>query len=455
MATQRAAPARARANHPLFRTQAEADIGTFRQAQRSAGASRGYPVRGAAPCLQRGRELDRPTPILRLSAERTTGWRAHPNGRRRMSHHILITGGAGFIGSHLADALLSRGHRVRALDCLSAQVHGPDAARPSYLNPEVELIWGDVRDPESVRRALKGIDVVYHLAAAVGVGQSMYEIAQYTSVNNMGTAVLLEALVARPVDRLIVASSMSLYGEGLYHCPDGSTCLGVERDLPQLRAGGWEVRNERGEILTPVPTPESKLPSLASIYALSKFDQERMCLMVGRAYGIPTTGLRFFNVFGTRQALSNPYTGVLAIFASRLLNGNRPTVFEDGLQRRDFVSVYDVARVCCLVLEHPGSAGGVFNIGSGRSYTILEIAERIAKVLGKENLEPEVTGKYRVGDIRHCFADISLARSALGYQPQVQLDDGLEELAHWLEGQEATDRVDQARAELAARGLTV
>jgi dTDP-L-rhamnose 4-epimerase len=372
-----------------------------------------------------------------------------------MSHHILITGGAGFIGSHLADALLSRGHRVRALDCLSAQVHGPDARRPSYLNPEVELVRGDVRDPESLRRALKGIDVVYHLAAAVGVGQSMYEIAQYTSVNNMGTAVLLEALVARPVDRLIVASSMSLYGEGLYRCPDGSTCVGVERDLPQLRAGEWEVRNERGEILTPVPTPESKLPSLASIYALSKFDQERMCLMVGRAYGIPTTGLRFFNVFGTRQALSNPYTGVLAIFASRLLNGNRPTVFEDGLQRRDFVSVYDVARACCLVLEHPSSAGGVFNIGSGRSYTILEIAERIAKVLGKEYLEPEVTGKYRVGDIRHCFADISLARSALGYQPQVQLDDGLEELASWLEGQEATDRVDQARAELAARGLTV
>jgi dTDP-L-rhamnose 4-epimerase len=372
-----------------------------------------------------------------------------------MRNHILITGGAGFIGSHLADALLSRGHRVRALDCLSAQVHGPDAPRPSYLDPEVELIRGDVRDPESVRRALKGVDVVYHLAAAVGVGQSMYEIAQYTSVNNMGTAVLLEALVARPVDRLIVASSMSLYGEGLYRCPDGSTCLGVERDLPQLRAGEWEVRNERGEILTPVPTPESKLPSLASIYALSKFDQERMCLMVGRAYGIPTTALRFFNVFGTRQALSNPYTGVLAIFASRLLNGNRPTVFEDGLQRRDFVSVYDVARACCLVLEHPGSAGGVFNIGSGRSYTILEIAERIAKVLGKEYLEPEVTGKYRVGDIRHCFADISLARSVLGYQPQVQLDDGLEELADWLEGQEATDRVDQARAELAARGLTV
>jgi dTDP-L-rhamnose 4-epimerase len=204
-----------------------------------------------------------------------------------------------------------------------------------------------------------------------------------------------------------------------------------------------------------VPTPESKLPSLASVYALSKFDQERMCLLIGRAYGIPTTALRFFNVFGTRQALSNPYTGVLAIFASRLLNNKRPSVFEDGLQRRDFVSVYDVAQACCLVLERAESSGEVFNVGSGRSYTIREIAERIARVVGKEYLEPEITGKYRVGDIRHCFADISRARTVLGYEPQVELEEGLEELASWLEGQVATDRVEQASAELAARGLTV
>jgi dTDP-L-rhamnose 4-epimerase len=372
-----------------------------------------------------------------------------------MSEQILITGGAGFIGSHLADALLRRGHRVRALDSLSPQVHGSETTRPGYLDPEIELIRGDVRDPEAVQRALKGVEVVYHMAAAVGVGQSMYQIAQYTSVNNSGTAVLLEALAERPVGRLIVASSMSLYGEGLYRSPDGSTCAGVERDLDQLRSGHWELRNSGGEVLTPVPTPETKLPSLASVYALSKFDQERMCLMIGRAYGIPTTALRFFNVFGTRQALSNPYTGVLAIFASRLLNGNRPAVFEDGLQRRDFVSVYDVARACCQVLERPASAGSVFNVGSGRSYSIVEIAERIAAVTGKQYLKPEITGKYRVGDIRHCFADISLARSVLGYEPQVELVDGLEELAEWLQDQVATDRVDEARAELAARGLTV
>jgi dTDP-L-rhamnose 4-epimerase len=372
-----------------------------------------------------------------------------------MANHVLITGGAGFIGSHLADALLSRGHRVRALDNLSPQVHGHEEQRPGYLDPEVELIVGDVRDPAAVRRALQGVDVVYHLAAAVGVGQSMYEIAQYTSVNNLGTAILLEALAAAPVQRLVVASSMSLYGEGLYRRRDGTVCSGEERGIEQLRAGEWEVRDNRGEVLTPVPTPETKLPSLASVYALSKFDQERMSLMIGRAYGIPTTALRFFNVFGTRQALSNPYTGVLAIFASRLLNDNRPSVFEDGLQRRDFVSVYDIAQACCLVLDRLDSAGEVFNVGSGRSYTIREVAERLAGVTGKEYLTPEVTGKYRVGDIRHCFSDISRARSVLGYEPKVDLEDGLVELAAWLEGQVATDRVEEASAELAARGLTV
>jgi dTDP-L-rhamnose 4-epimerase len=372
-----------------------------------------------------------------------------------MGKRILITGGAGFIGSHLADALLGRGHMVRALDNLAPQVHGPDAERPEYLDDEIELVVGDVRDPEIVRSALEGIDVVYHLAAAVGVGQSMYEIGHYTAVNNVGTAVLLEALAAHPVERLIVASSMSLYGEGLYAFPDGSVGVGEERDLAQLRAGDWEVRNSRGQVLTPVPTPESKLPSLASVYALSKFDQERMCLLIGRAYGIPTSALRFFNVFGTRQALSNPYTGVLAIFASRLLNDKPPAVFEDGLQRRDFVSVYDVAQACCTVLDRPAAAGGVFNVGSGRSYTIREIGTRLARVIGKEYLEPEITGKYRVGDIRHCFADISRARAVLGYEPQVNLEDGLEELAGWLDGQVATDRVEQASAELAARGLTV
>ena len=369
--------------------------------------------------------------------------------------HVLITGGAGFIGSHLADELLRNGYQVRVLDCLVDQVHGPDRRRPTYLDPRVELVVGDVCDREGVDRALDGIDAVFHFAAAVGVGQSMYELAHYTRVNNLGTAVLLEALIARPVQRLIVASSMSLYGEGLYRDASGATREAGERTLAQLKAGEWELKDEDGHALEPVPTPESKSPALASVYALSKYDQERMCLMTGRAYNFSTVALRFFNAYGPRQALSNPYTGVLAIFASRLLNRSAPKIFEDGLQQRDFVSVYDVARGCRLALETPQAAGEVFNIGSGRPQTVQAIAGRLARVMGRDDIAPEIVGKYRVGDIRHCFADITKARRVLGYEPQVTLDDGMAELAAWLEGQAAVDKVSQASAELAARGLTV
>jgi dTDP-L-rhamnose 4-epimerase len=367
---------------------------------------------------------------------------------------ILITGGAGFIGSHLADHLIARGHFVRALDALSPQVHGAESRRPPYLDPDVELVVGDVRDPDVVRRALRGVDAVVHLAAAVGVGQSMYEVDHYVSVNNRGTSVLLQALIERPVRRLVVASSMSLYGEGLYRDASGSLVSG-ERTRAQLVARRWEPLGEDGRPLEPLPTPETKAPALASIYALSKYDQERMCLIVGEAYGIPTVALRFFNVYGTRQALSNPYTGVLAIFASRYLNGRPPLVNEDGLQRRDFVSVKDVAEACRLALSVEAAAGKVFNVGSGRSFTVLEVAERLAHAVGREDVLPEVTQRYRVGDIRHCFADISSARRILGYAPRVSFEDGLAELAGWLEGQIAHDRVGEASAELAARGLSL
>ena len=367
---------------------------------------------------------------------------------------ILITGGAGFIGSHLADELLSQGHRVRALDNLSPQVHGRGAVRPPYLHPDVELVRGDVREATAVQLALNGVDAVFHFAAAVGVGQSMYEIESYTSVNNLGTAVLLQQLTERPVKRLVVASSMSVYGEGLYHDATGAVRAARDRTLEQLRRGEWEAAGEDGAPLEPVATPEWKAPALSSVYALSKFDQERLCLMIGRAYGIPTVALRFFNVYGTRQALSNPYTGVLAIFASRLLNDRPPLIFEDGLQRRDFVSVLDVVRACTLALDRTEAESGVFNIGSGRAYTVLEVANMLAAILGKR-IEPDVCGKYRVGDIRHCFADISLAREALGYEPAVSLEEGLVELAAWLQDQTAVDRVADASRQLAARGLTV
>ncbi|HUR46896.1 MAG TPA: NAD-dependent epimerase/dehydratase family protein [Candidatus Saccharimonadales bacterium] len=372
-----------------------------------------------------------------------------------MMKKILITGGAGFIGSHLADELLLHNYEVRVLDNLCGQVHGTDCARPEYLHPEVELMCGDVRDPETLAEGLRGVDAVFHFAARVGVGQSMYEVAEYTSVNNQGTAALLQALIQNPVAKLVVASSMSLYGEGLYKSARGELVPGTTRTLSQLKNHDWELRGKDGIALTPVPTPETKVPSLASVYALSKYDQEQLCLIIGQAYNIPTVALRFFNVYGPRQALSNPYTGVMAIFASRLMNNKSPMIFEDGLQQRDFVSVYDVARACRLALEVPEAAGRVFNVGSGEHYTILELAQRVCAAMGREFIEPEITGKYRMGDIRHCFADISLARSILGFEPKVAIAQGLEELVTWLEGQAAEDKVEQASAELTARGLTV
>src|ERR687896_592529 len=301
---------------------------------------------------------------------------------------ILITGGAGFIGSHLADELLHSGHVVKVFDLLCSQVHGAEKQSPEYLNPDGELVLGDVRDRDAVDRALQGIDAVYHFAAAVGVGQSMYEVEHYASINDIGTAVLLEALIKRPVERLIVASSMSVYGEGLYRSRRGAIHCAVERGPTQLRSARWDPVDDEGAPLEPIPTPESKTPALSSVYALSKYVQERMCLMIGRAYNIPTVALRFFNVYGPRQALSNPYTGVLAIFAARLLNGKPPLVFEDGHQRRDFVSVKDVARACRLALVRPAANGRAVNVGTGRSVSVLEVAEKLANVLDVD-VEPQ------------------------------------------------------------------
>ena len=369
---------------------------------------------------------------------------------------ILVTGGAGFIGSHLADLLLERGHRVRILDSLLPQVHGEAQERPAYLAPEVELVRGDVRDPLAVRRSLAEggpVDAVVHLAAAVGVGQSMYQIAEYTAVNELGTAVLLEALAANPVGRLVVASSMSVYGEGLARAPDGSLVEPGDRPVDALKRHRWEPEGPGGEPLAPVPTPETKRPALSSVYALGKYAQERMCLIWGRAYGVPVTALRFFNVYGTRQALSNPYTGVLAIFASRLLNGNAPMIFEDGLQRRDFVHVRDVARACLLALETDRAAGEAVNVGSGVPRTVEEIARGVAAAVGRPDLRPQVTGKYRVGDIRHCYADTSLAKGLLGFAAEEDFAAGLAELSEWLAGEVAVDRVEQATDDLLRRGL--
>jgi dTDP-L-rhamnose 4-epimerase len=368
---------------------------------------------------------------------------------------ILITGGAGFIGAHVANELLEHGYRVRALDDLVPQVHGSDRSRPAYLDADVELIVGDIRNPEVLSRALRQIDAVVHLVALVGVGQSMYQIEEYTSVNNGGTAALMQALSKNPVESIVVASSMSVYGEGLYRNVEGLTRSGGARSVDQLRTGNWELTDEQRRPLTPIPTTEDKPPALASVYALSKYDQEQMTLMVARAYGIRAVALRFFNTYGPYQALSNPYTGVISNFAVRVLNGKPPLIYEDGLQKRDFVSVYDVASACRLALTSKDVDGEALNISSGQAMTVGEVASKAIEAIGATSLQPEITGKYRVGDIRHCFADISRARKVLGWAPSVSLEQGFVDLAAWLEGQVTTDRVVEARGELAARGLMI
>jgi dTDP-L-rhamnose 4-epimerase len=375
-----------------------------------------------------------------------------------MTKTVLITGGAGFIASHCTASLLRHGYEVRALDNLDPQIHGAERRPPAYLDKRVDLIVGDVRSPRMVRRALADIDAVIHLAARVGVGQSMYQLADYTDVNSRGTAILLEAMVERarrrPFTRLVVASSMSVYGEGLYQSAGGCIVPHAERRAQHLRAGLWEPMDEGGRALEPLPTPETKPLSMGSVYALSKYDQERLCLLVGNAYDIPTVALRFFNVYGPHQALSNPYTGVLAIFAARLLNDRPPPIFEDGEQRRDFVYVGDVAEACQLALTRDAAVGRVLNIGSGRSVTINEIARLLAGALGSP-IEPELTGDCRMGDIRHCFPDISQARAVLDYNPKTTLKDGIGRLVEWLDGRVPVDRVGEALAALTSRGLTV
>ncbi|MBX3213975.1 MAG: SDR family NAD(P)-dependent oxidoreductase [Labilithrix sp.] len=368
---------------------------------------------------------------------------------------VLITGGAGFIGSHLADALLERGHAVRALDNLSPQVHGREAARPAHLDRRVELIVGDVRDGAAVERALDGVDAVVHLAAAVGVGRSMYEVERYTSVNNLGTAVLMDRIVRRPVERLVVASSMTVYGEGLYLDPSGAPREVVGRTLEQLRRAEWDPRLN-GRRLEPTATPETKAARIDSVYALSKHDQERMCLVLGRAHGIPTVALRLFNVFGPRQSLSSPYSGVLLDFALRILGGRAPLVHEDGEQRRDFVSVRDVARAFCLALESEGASGAAINVGSGAWRTLAQVARKVAQLVGRPHLVPEITRTYRAGEPRHCYADTRRAEQVLGYRAAVDFDDALVELARWLKARRAeVSDLDPARLENGGRPARV
>ncbi|MDB5467462.1 MAG: Nucleoside-diphosphate-sugar epimerase [Phenylobacterium sp.] len=368
-----------------------------------------------------------------------------------MAETVLITGGAGFIGRHLAQALLDRGDQVRILDSLIEQVH-PTREPPAELASDVELIVGDVRDEAAVLRALKGVDKVVHLAAEVGVGQSMYAVDRYTSVNDYGTAVLFQQLIDNPVERVVVASSMSIYGEGLYRTQDGELREDVVRG-GRNPDGSWDPLDEQGRPMLPVPTPETKGNGLKSVYAIGKFVQERLTLTLTRQYGMGGAALRLWNAYGPGQALSNPYTGVLAIFASRIANGQAPMVFEDGQQRRDFVHVRDVARAFLLALDEAAADGEVFNIGSGEDRTVEEVALLQAAAMGRPDLAPEMAGKARAGDIRHCIPDLAKAQEVLGYRAHEDFAEGLAELAEWVACQEAEDRVVEARKELEMRGL--
>lgn len=367
---------------------------------------------------------------------------------------ILVTGGAGFIGSHSTDYLLERGHSVRVLDSLLSQVHGMDRQRPSYVNPQAELIVGRIEDRAIVAQALEGVDSVIHLASAVGVGQSMYQIVDYCTTNVLGTATLLQAIIdsKRCLTSLVMASSMSTYGEGRYRASDGRLLSPGVRPAAQLAVADWELKDSDGKPLQPLATDEDKPLNPTSVYAINKRDQEEMCLRVGSAYGIPTTALRLFNVYGSRQALSNPYTGVAAIFCARLLNDRPPLIFEDGRQKRDFVHVKDVARAIVCAAEKP-VAGEAINIGSGTAVSVIEIAEILAREMRK-SIPPEITGMYRQGDVRHCFADISKARCLLAWEPSTTFHQGVPELIEWVQAQrEVRDGLNSAWDELLQRGL--
>ena len=362
---------------------------------------------------------------------------------------VLVSGGLGFIGTHLCRELARSGHTVRVLDNLDPQVHGPNP----IVQEGMSLVRGDVRDASAWRNALEDAEVVFHEAAAVGIGQSMYEVRRYVEVNALGTANLLDYLVneEHEVKRVLLASSMSIYGEGRYKCP-ACGVVESERCESDLRESAWEPKCPVCQReLRSLPTDEGKPLRPRSIYAITKRDQEEMCMQIGKAYGISTVALRYFNVYGPGQSLSNPYTGVCAIFSSRVKAGKPPLIYEDGKQTRDFVNVKDVVAANILAMKRRSMVQGCFNVGTGTPTSILDVAETILGIYNSD-LKPMITGQYRAGDIRHCYADISSIRSQ-GFKPRFSLEAGMRELSEWARSQEAKDRFESAAQELAKRGL--
>lgn len=358
---------------------------------------------------------------------------------------VLVTGGAGFIGSHLVDALVERGYEVMAFDNLDPAAHPQPPEWPRYANPKCQYVLGDVRDKEALRRAMGGIDVVFHHAAAVGSGISMIDVRRFVEVNSLGTANLLELAIEKQerIKKLIVASSMTVMGEGTYECGAHGVYYPFLRPVEQLTRNEWEVRCPQcGEPSKPLPMKEDRPLLPLTIYGLTKMDEELETMLVGRFYNIPVVAFRYFSVYGPRQSLTNPYTGVIARFGTRIITGNPPLIYEDGLQLKDVIHVRDVARANLLAMERDDANYQVFNLGNGEGLTVYQIGELISKKLGS-GLRPILTGQYRRGDARHGWADISKARRLLGWEPSLSAEDGFADLCAWLKSL-PDDQIEQA-----------
>ncbi len=341
----------------------------------------------------------------------------------------LVTGGAGFIGSHVVDQLVADGHRVRVLDSLDPGAH---AQRPDYLNPAADYLWASVTDPQAVRRAVRGVDGVTHQAAKVGLGLHLGDMVDYVAANDTGTAVLLRALAERSFrGRLVLASSMVVYGEGSYRCEAHGGVRPGPRARAELAAGRFEPSCPAcGRDLEPVAVTEDVAPDPRNTYAATKLHQEHLCAVYGRQTGAEVTSLRYHNVYGPRMPRDTPYAGVASIFRSACAAGQAPRVFEDGGQLRDFVHVTDVARANVLALTRSAPAPGAFNIASGAPRTIGDLARALVAATGRPGVAPRVTGEFRLGDVRHVYASPQRAATELGFRAQVSFAGGVRAFAH-------------------------
>lgn len=374
-----------------------------------------------------------------------------------MTNRISITGGAGFIGTHLARRLVREGYQVTILDNFSPQVHGSRRRLPADLEEHVRLIVGDVRDRETVRQALEGQAVVVHLAAETGTGQSMYEVERYERVNIGGTAILMDCLVNDPhshVRKIVLASSRAVYGEGKYHCSTCGVVYPAMRRAEDLSAGQLEpLCPQCGQVCHALPTDEDSPLHPSSLYGLTKQVQEQMLLLFARSLGQSAFILRYQNVYGPGQSMKNPYTGILTIFANQARAGQPIRIFEDGQESRDFVYIEDAVEATWRCIRPEATGVEIINVGSGKSVTVSEVARQVVGYFGSRS-EVSITGEFRLGDIRHSLADLTRARQRLGFTPRWTFAEGVKEFLRWADAQAVGPILyEQSLAELRARGL--